>query len=265
MRKMSFENSPLSLLAASETVCLGLQKGNSNDDDNDSDDDGDVDDVSGNVVPCSEPVGVLIYSPSSETTIGANVTLECNLTTNCLPINYTLFFERCNIKGKAIKKKAKENIVFKLTINSRSELGEYKCKAQYLFNNTFKAKYSSGFNFTLKAFLPASTEDKNRLVALIVAPLLLLLLLLTVVITFPLLILPWCKARKGKSASKPTSYVSAHYPSPGNCGIYDDAAYGEEEATNYCDVRIKVKVEDSRKEMLTEDTRVTYAEILNRR
>ncbi|XP_078240702.1 allergin-1 isoform X3 [Pogona vitticeps] len=251
------------LLLAS--FCLGLQKGNSNGDDNDSDDDGDVDDVSRNAVPCSEPVGVLIYSPSSETTIGANVTLECNLTANCLPINYTLFFERCNVKGKAIKKKAKENIVFKLTISSRSELGEYKCKAQYLFNNTFKAKYSSGFNFTLKASLPASTEDKNRLVALIVAPLLLLLLLLMVVITFPLLILPWCKARKGKSASKPTSYVSANYPSPGNCGIYDDAAYGEEEATNYCDVRIKVKVEDSRKEMLTEDTRVTYAEILNRR
>uniref|UniRef100_A0ABM5FNZ6 Allergin-1 isoform X3 n=1 Tax=Pogona vitticeps TaxID=103695 RepID=A0ABM5FNZ6_9SAUR len=219
-----------------------LQKGNSNDDDNDSDDGGDVDVVFGNAVPCSEPVGVLIYSPSSETTIGANVTLECNLTANCLPINYTLFFERCNVKGKAIKKKAKENIVFKLTISSRSEL----------------------------ASLPASTEDKNRLVALIVAPLLLLLLLLTVVITFPLLILPWCKASKygrgkGKSASKPTSYVSANYPSPGNCGIYDDAAYGEEEATNYCDVRIKVKVEDSRKEMLTEDTRVTYAEILNRR
>ncbi|XP_078240704.1 allergin-1 isoform X5 [Pogona vitticeps] len=223
------------LLLAS--FCLGLQKGNSNGDDNDSDDDGDVDDVSRNAVPCSEPVGVLIYSPSSETTIGANVTLECNLTANCLPINYTLFFERCNVKGKAIKKKAKENIVFKLTISSRSEL----------------------------ASLPASTEDKNRLVALIVAPLLLLLLLLMVVITFPLLILPWCKARKGKSASKPTSYVSANYPSPGNCGIYDDAAYGEEEATNYCDVRIKVKVEDSRKEMLTEDTRVTYAEILNRR
>ncbi|XP_078240703.1 allergin-1 isoform X4 [Pogona vitticeps] len=228
------------LLLAS--FCLGLQKGNSNGDDNDSDDDGDVDDVSRNAVPCSEPVGVLIYSPSSETTIGANVTLECNLTANCLPINYTLFFERCNVKGKAIKKKAKENIVFKLTISSRSEL----------------------------ASLPASTEDKNRLVALIVAPLLLLLLLLMVVITFPLLILPWCKASKygrgkGKSASKPTSYVSANYPSPGNCGIYDDAAYGEEEATNYCDVRIKVKVEDSRKEMLTEDTRVTYAEILNRR
>lgn len=107
--------------------------------------------VPGTISPCSEPVDDLkIYSPSSETVIGENVTLECALITKCLPINYTLFFEKNKVKGRTTKKKAEGKAVFKLTVSSRNELGEYKCKAQYTFNDTTKLKYSRGFSFTLK-------------------------------------------------------------------------------------------------------------------
>ncbi|KAJ7317985.1 hypothetical protein JRQ81_004147 [Phrynocephalus forsythii] len=238
---------------------LGLPKEDCVVDDKDGDNDGDgVTNVPKNVIPCSERASKLkIYSPSSETTIGGNVTLECELTTNCLPIKYILFFKKDKIKGLAIKKKAEEKIVFKLTISSRNELGEYKCKAQYIFNDKCDYKYSIGFHFTLKA----SPEDKNKLVVLIIVPLLLFLLLLTVVTTFPLLILPWCTTKKGMSPSKSKSYLPANNPGQGNTGIYEDVAHGNDDTIEYCELDLKVKTEDGREEMLTEDTSVTYAEI----
>ncbi|XP_062827206.1 allergin-1 isoform X3 [Anolis carolinensis] len=85
-----------------------------------------------------------IYSPFSEIAIGKNVTLECRSQKGCLPINYTLYLNTTKMQH-TIQRKAEEKVVFNITINSISDVGEYKCKAQ---NNG--SKYSPGFTFTLR-------------------------------------------------------------------------------------------------------------------
>ncbi|XP_015279144.1 PREDICTED: allergin-1 [Gekko japonicus] len=88
-----------------------------------------------------------ISSPSTEVAIGENVTLKCSSETGSLPINYTLYKGIDRVLPPASKNKKGEEAAFHFTINSISELGEYKCKAENKFN---KNKYSLGFNFTLR-------------------------------------------------------------------------------------------------------------------
>ncbi|KAH0629295.1 hypothetical protein JD844_011249 [Phrynosoma platyrhinos] len=191
-----------------------------------------------NIISCSEPVRDLeIYSPVSETEVGGNVTLECKSSAKCLPINYTLLFKKTKALRHAIRTKEEDRMVFNFTINSTSELGEYKCKAQYRFNDAAKSKYSHGFNFTLRE--AAEEDEKNKLVVFIVAPLLLLLLLIVIAVAIPLMILPWCKAKNQKSASTSTHYAPANYLSSEACATYDDVAFhGKDEEVEYCSVNI---------------------------
>ncbi|KAM6471701.1 allergin-1 isoform 2-T3 [Liasis olivaceus] len=152
--------------------------------------------LSQNVTSCSKSVKNLkIYSPTPETAIGRNVTLECYWETDCLPIDYTLFLNKMRALRPATQNRREEKVIFNFTINSSSELGQYKCKAE----GKIEPAYSQGFNFTLR-------EERNNLVAFIVPPLVVLLLLIAVVVAIPLLILPWCKTRKLKSANISTAY-----------------------------------------------------------
>ncbi|XP_062976078.1 allergin-1 isoform X2 [Elgaria multicarinata webbii] len=235
-----------------------------------------------NDTSCSVPVKKLnISSLSSKIDIGADVEVVCSSEMGCLPINYTLFLNTSR-RGSAVKNKKNEIVTFKFTIKSINELGEYKCRAQNGLTNTSNLKYSPGFHFTLR-------EEENNMAVLIGLPLLLLLALIGIALAIPWLILPWCKARKLRTASVSVGLVTTNYPhsknSPTsyphseNCPTYDDIAFRKNEETEYCNVNISNK-ENCRngkvclvfykwnktrlKFFISEDSTVNYAEIIIR-
>ncbi|XP_058029428.1 uncharacterized protein LOC131193357 [Ahaetulla prasina] len=177
-----------------------------------------------NNASCSKIVkGIKIYSPTPEITIGAKVKLVCYLETNCLPINYTLFLKKKRVQGPAPQSMKKQKVEFNTTIHSNSQLGPYKCKADYL-NRTMASTYSPAFNFTLR------------------------------VVTIQLLILPWCKARKLKSANICTAYDDTGENQLDNEDCMDY------EITEYYNLKMKIKTDD-RYVNDSEDS-VTYAEVI---
>ncbi|XP_016851242.1 allergin-1 isoform X7 [Anolis carolinensis] len=234
-----------------------------------------------------------IYSPFSEIAIGKNVTLECRSQKGCLPINYTLYLNTTKMQH-TIQRKAEEKVVFNITINSISDVGEYKCKAQ---NNG--SKYSPGFTFTLRdepkdvlscsdpvnkveisspvsEIVLAPEEEKNKLIVYIIAPLLLLFLLTVIAVAIPLIILPWCKAKNQKSARTSTHFTpvgyfnseTATYDAVGKVGtIYSFVikSDGKGEEVVYCNVKTETMERECRKGTLKEDSTVNYAEIVIRR
>ncbi|XP_039182729.1 allergin-1 [Crotalus tigris] len=199
---------------------------------------------------CSKVAKVIkIYSPIPEITIGGKVTLVCYWETDCLPINYVLFLNKIRVQGPAPQSMKEEKVVFNITIHSSSQLGPYKCKAEY--RNI--VAYSLGFNFTLR--------ESNNLAVFIVPPLILLLLLIAAVVTIRLLILPWCKARKLKAAN-----ISTAYDDTGENQLDDEhcVAYGVTKEPEYCNMKMKTKTEDYRYVNDNEDSTVTYAEVICR-
>ncbi|XP_072793071.1 allergin-1 isoform X3 [Taeniopygia guttata] len=93
--------------------------------------------------PISKPV---LSSPTSRAKKGQNVTLSCFSENGSLPITYLFFKGTQNISPQKTMQK-REAAVILLFINSLSDFGTYKCKANNSFpNNT---KYSNSFNFTL--------------------------------------------------------------------------------------------------------------------
>ncbi|XP_032068013.1 allergin-1-like [Thamnophis elegans] len=185
-----------------------------------------------NASSCSKDIK--IYSPTPEITIGANVTVVCYWETDhCLPINYTLFLNKGRVQGPVLQSTKEQKVLFNTTIHSNSQLGPYKCKAGYMREEA----YGPGFNFTLKA-------TKKNLALFIVLPLILLLLLIAAVVTIRLLIFPWCKARKLKSADICTAYNETDY-----------------ETADYCNLKMKTKTDD-RNVNDYEDSTITYAEVI---
>uniref|UniRef100_A0A8C2UHA0 Ig-like domain-containing protein n=1 Tax=Coturnix japonica TaxID=93934 RepID=A0A8C2UHA0_COTJA len=75
-----------------------------------------------------------------------NVSLSCHSDSGSPPIRYTLFKQRQQVS--ALNRTDLTPVVFNLTINSASDLGEYKCKAENEISNG--EKYSRSLNFTLK-------------------------------------------------------------------------------------------------------------------
>ncbi|NXJ75892.1 MILR1 protein, partial [Trogon melanurus] len=74
-----------------------------------------------------------------------NVTLSCHSNSGSPPVRYTLF--KHSQKVSASHRPDLTPSLFNLTINSASDLGEYKCKAE---NNISRGeKYSNSLNFTL--------------------------------------------------------------------------------------------------------------------
>ncbi|XP_054833816.1 allergin-1 isoform X2 [Eublepharis macularius] len=203
----------------------------------------------------SEPVSSPeIYSMSTEVSVGENVTLSCLSRTGSLPITYTLYKGRSKVLLPATKNKTGEAAEFHFPIHSSHELGVYKCKAKNNFSND---KYSPGFNFTMKA---GERENKN-LVVFIVLPL--LLLLVAFVVAIPLLILPWCKARKLVKDISPTVYALASYPSSEHNVTYAAIAH-EKDQEEYVNMEFETKKEKSRKVSFRDATTVVYSEIFRR-
>ncbi|NWS68080.1 MILR1 protein, partial [Crotophaga sulcirostris] len=132
--------------------------------------------------PISKP---LLSSPTSQTKKGQNVTLSCLSENGSLPITYIFFKGRRSI-SPPVKTEKREAAVIFLFINSSSDFGIYKCRAENSFcNNT---KYSNSFNFTL-------AEESNHSQPLIISlGLILLLFVIGLALAIHFFIIPSYKA-----------------------------------------------------------------------
>lgn len=74
-----------------------------------------------------------------------NVSLSCHSDSGSPPVRYTLF--KRNQKVSTLNRPDLTPGLFNLTINSASDVGEYKCKAEN--NISSGGKYSNSLNFTL--------------------------------------------------------------------------------------------------------------------
>lgn len=81
-----------------------------------------------------------------EVVMKQKVSLSCRLDSGSPPVRYTLFKNRQKVS--ALNRTDLTPVLFNLTINSASDVGEYKCKAQNEISNS--EKYSRSLNFTLK-------------------------------------------------------------------------------------------------------------------
>ncbi|NWX37362.1 MILR1 protein, partial [Notiomystis cincta] len=135
------------------------------------------------IEPISKPV---LSSPTSQAKKGQNVTLSCLSENGSLPITYLFFKGTQNISPQKTMQKREAAVIF-LFIDSLSDFGTYKCKANNSFpNNT---KYSDGFNFTLAA------EERSHSQPLIISlGLTLLLLIIGFALAIPFFIIPLYKA-----------------------------------------------------------------------
>ncbi|TFK03659.1 DNA replication complex GINS protein PSF1 [Platysternon megacephalum] len=202
--------------------------------------------------PVSKPV---LSTTTSQVRIGQNVTLSCHSENGSSPINYIFFKGRKTMSSK-ISMQEKAAAVLNVTINSPSDLGDYKCKAENnIPNNT---KYSNSLNFTL------AEEDGLSYPLCIFLVLLFLLVVIATALLVPFLILPWCKARKLKSAGSSTGFVSTDKATGSeNYMIYTEIEYAKSEEVEYANIRIR-KEEEDRKVNMRADTRVVYSEVIIR-
>lgn len=93
--------------------------------------------------PISKPV---LSSLTSQAKKGQNVTLSCLSVNGSLPITY-IFFKGKRSISQPVKMQKREAAMIFLFINSSSDFGTYKCRAENSFRNN--TKYSNSFNFTL--------------------------------------------------------------------------------------------------------------------
>ncbi|NXQ84652.1 MILR1 protein, partial [Nyctibius grandis] len=134
------------------------------------------------IEPISKPV---LSSPTSQAKKGQNVTLSCLSENGSLPITYIFFRGKQSI-SPPVKIQKREAAVIFLFINSSSDFGTYKCRAENSFcNNT---KYSNSFNFTL-------AEERSHSQPLIISlGVILLLLIIGFALAIPFFIIPSYKA-----------------------------------------------------------------------
>ncbi|NWQ98623.1 MILR1 protein, partial [Burhinus bistriatus] len=134
------------------------------------------------IEPISKPV---LSSPTSQAKKGQNVTLSCLSKNGSLPITYVFFKGRQNI-SPPVKMHKREAAVIFLFINSSSDFGTYKCRAENSFCNS--TKYSNSFNFTL-------AEERSHSQSLIISlGLILLLFVIGFALAIPFFIIPLYKA-----------------------------------------------------------------------
>ncbi|NXG17843.1 MILR1 protein, partial [Grallaria varia] len=87
----------------------------------------------------------LIPEQSLTVVMNQNVTISCCSAYASPPVRYTLF--KHNQQVSSLNRSDSTPALFTLTISSASDVGPYKCKAEY---NTFPdGKYSNSLNFTL--------------------------------------------------------------------------------------------------------------------
>ncbi|XP_074778338.1 allergin-1 [Athene noctua] len=146
--------------------------------------------------PVSTPV---LSSPTSQAKKGQNVTLSCLSENGSLPITYIFFKGRQSI-STPVKMQKREAAVIFLFINSSSDFGIYKCRAENSFRNN--TKYSNSFNFTL-------AEERSHSQALIISlGVILLLFIIGFALAIPFFIIPSYKAKKLQSARPSTALTS---------------------------------------------------------
>ncbi|XP_064378792.1 allergin-1 isoform X2 [Dromaius novaehollandiae] len=186
------------------------------------------------IEPVSKPV---LSSPSSQAKKGQNVTLSCLSENGSLPITYILFRERKRV-SHPMKMQKKEAAMFFLFINSFSDFGTYKCRAENSFpNNT---KYSNSFNFTL------AEERSSSQPLLISLGLILLLLTIGFALAIPFFIIPSCKAKKNKSARSSAGLISTrNAEETENCVVYTEIEHVKPE--EYANITIIRKEEEKGK------------------
>ncbi|XP_009506971.2 allergin-1 isoform X1 [Phalacrocorax carbo] len=145
------------------------------------------------IEPISKPV---LSSPTSQAQKGQNVTLSCLSENGSLPITYIFFKGKQSISPPVTMQKKEAAVIF-LFINSSSDFGTYKCKAENSFRNN--TKYSNSFNFTL-------TEERIHSQTLIISlGLILLLLVIGFALAIPFFIIPSYKSYKAKKFKSPRS------------------------------------------------------------
>ncbi|KAM7089464.1 allergin-1 [Ciconia maguari] len=163
------------------------------------------------IEPISKPV---LSSPTSQAKKGQNVTLSCLSENGSLPITYIFFKGRQSI-SPAVKMQKREAAVIFLFINSSSDFGTYKCRAENSFRNN--TKYSNSFNFTL-------AEERSHSQPLIISlGLMLLLFIIGFALAIPFFIIPSYKAKKFKSTRSSTGLTSTmNAEEPENYVIYTE-------------------------------------------
>ncbi|XP_065504018.1 allergin-1 isoform X2 [Caloenas nicobarica] len=148
------------------------------------------------IEPISKPV---LSSLTSQAKKGQNVTLSCLSVNGSLPITYIFFKEQKSI-SQPVKMQKREAAVIFLVINSSSDFGTYKCRAENSFRNN--TKYSNSFNFTL-------AEERSHSQPLIISLVLILLLfMIGFALAIPFFIIPSYKAKKFKSTRSSTGLTS---------------------------------------------------------
>ncbi|XP_069056031.1 allergin-1 isoform X4 [Pleurodeles waltl] len=200
--------------------------------------------------PVSKPK---LYSNTSSTAVGHNVTLFCVADSGSLPINYSFFRGETFLSLQTRNDRLPATLT--INLNSPSCLWIHKCKAENMLSGL--QQYSASFNFTLEVKDPSSMW-------LVICPVIVtVILLLIFILAFPLFILPRCKARKnntstvGNTASaKKSSALPASDES--NYDAESTAQQGEVEYTT-------VFITNGNKVMERNDSEVQYSEILVRK
>ncbi|XP_071672568.1 allergin-1 isoform X2 [Patagioenas fasciata] len=148
------------------------------------------------IEPISKPV---LSSLTSQAKEGQNVTLSCLSVNGSLPITY-IFFKGKRSISQPVKMQKREAAMIFLFINSSSDFGTYKCRAENSFRNN--TKYSNSFNFTL-------AEERSHSQPLIISLVLILLLfIIGFALAIPFFIIPSYKAKKFKSTRSSTGLTS---------------------------------------------------------
>ncbi|KAM9639802.1 allergin-1 isoform 5-T5 [Morphnus guianensis] len=174
--------------------------------------------------PISKP---MLSSPTSQAKEGQNVTLSCLSENGSLPITYTFFKGRQSI-SPPVKMQKREAAVIFLFMNSSSDFGTYKCRAENSFRNN--TKYSNSFNFTL-------AEERSHSQPLIISlGLILLLFIIGFALAIPFLIIPSYKAKKFKSTRSSTGFTSTtNAEEPEDYVIYTEIGTAKAaEGDTYC-------------------------------
>ncbi|XP_052663083.1 allergin-1 isoform X1 [Harpia harpyja] len=178
--------------------------------------------------PISKP---MLSSPTSQAKEGQNVTLSCLSENGSLPITYTFFKGRQSI-SPPVKMQKREAAVIFLFMNSSSDFGTYKCRAENSFRNN--TKYSNSFNFTL-------AEERSLSQPLIISlGLILLLFIIGFALSIPFFIIPSYKAKKFKSTRSSTGFTSTtNAEEPEDYVIYTEIepVKPEEEYVNFSVIR----------------------------
>ncbi|NXX12307.1 MILR1 protein, partial [Podargus strigoides] len=133
------------------------------------------------IEPISKPV---LSSPTTQAKKGQNVTLSCFSENGSLPITY-VFFKGTQTIPPPLKMRKREAAVIFQFINSSSDFGTYKCKAE---NSNTYIKYSNPFNFTL------AEERSHSQPLIILLGLILLLFIIGFALTIRFFIIPSYKA-----------------------------------------------------------------------